>query len=268
MNNNSLGNFDNLADKIINNYIGDLSDTIILPFNVSKEEALKKYKGKCNIFSLIPMVAVKKETLETVRKMYVPVYNGDYVVTGNVTFEAMDTESKWHDKEFDYKKVKKYRVGYECNMKFDKVLSLESNLFSKGLLSLLEPFDFTNVSSTGPDKDAEILESNLLRGDINKITNESLIKKCLREIKKLDNHKSAKVESNNLVVSQLTSSRALIPVYVFCFKYKGKSYVVGINGQSGELAGKLPWSIYKLLIISLIVFILMFSISCLVAYFV
>ena len=46
---------------------------------------------------------------------------------------------------------------------------------------------------------------------------------------------------------------ALLPVWVFTYKYKGKIYPYAINGQTGKTYGSLPASTGKLVILAAIV---------------
>lgn len=73
-----------------------------------------------------------------------------------------------------------------------------------------------------------------------------------------------RISSLNMSLSEETFKHILLPVYVSAYAYNGKRYNFFVNGQSGEIAGKRPYSFWKiflfvvaiLLVISVIVFII------------
>jgi hypothetical protein len=43
-----------------------------------------------------------------------------------------------------------------------------------------------------------------------------------------------------------TFKHILLPVWMAAYKYNGKSYRFVVNGQTGEVQGERPWSIWKI----------------------
>ncbi|MDR2776235.1 MAG: hypothetical protein LBC19_16170 [Tannerella sp.] len=37
----------------------------------------------------------------------------------------------------------------------------------------------------------------------------------------------------------------LLPVWLGAYRYKGKSYIFTVNGRTGQVVGRRPWSILK-----------------------
>ena len=72
-----------------------------------------------------------------------------------------------------------------------------------------------------------------------------------------------RVHSIDMKLSDETFKHILLPVYVSAYKFKGKRYNFFINGQTGVLSGKRPYSFWKifffvlgiLLIIAVIIYI-------------
>ncbi|MEL6812195.1 MAG: DNA helicase PriA [Bacteroidota bacterium] len=70
------------------------------------------------------------------------------------------------------------------------------------------------------------------------------------------------VHSINMTLSEETFKHILLPVYVSAYSFKGKRYNFFVNGQTGKLSGKRPYSFWKiflfvLMIIGIIVTILL-----------
>ncbi|WP_203294903.1 DNA helicase PriA [Luteirhabdus pelagi] len=55
-----------------------------------------------------------------------------------------------------------------------------------------------------------------------------------------------RVTSLDMKLSEETFKHILLPVYISAYKYKGKRYNFFVNGQSGVLSGKRPYSFWKI----------------------
>ena len=44
----------------------------------------------------------------------------------------------------------------------------------------------------------------------------------------------------------------LLPVWIAAYRYHGKAFQFLVNGQTGEVVGKAPWSIVKITLASLL----------------
>jgi hypothetical protein len=53
-----------------------------------------------------------------------------------------------------------------------------------------------------------------------------------------------------------TFKHILLPVWTAAYKYNGKSYLFLVNGQTGEVQGQRPWSIWKILLAVLLALLL------------
>lgn len=56
----------------------------------------------------------------------------------------------------------------------------------------------------------------------------------------------------NNVFSQRTFKHVLLPIWIAAYRYKGKPYQFLVNGQTGEVVGKAPWSWVKIILFSLL----------------
>jgi hypothetical protein len=50
-----------------------------------------------------------------------------------------------------------------------------------------------------------------------------------------------------------TFKHILLPVWMAAYKYNGKSYRFLVNGQTGEVQGERPWSIWKIALVVIVV---------------
>ncbi len=56
-------------------------------------------------------------------------------------------------------------------------------------------------------------------------------------------HRSLQVQS---AFSHLTFKHALLPVWIAAYRYRDRPYQLLVNGQTGEVVGQAPWSIWKI----------------------
>jgi hypothetical protein len=53
--------------------------------------------------------------------------------------------------------------------------------------------------------------------------------------------------------SRETFKHILLPIWIAAYKFNGKSYRFLVNGQTGEVQGERPWSVWKILLACLVV---------------
>ena len=51
---------------------------------------------------------------------------------------------------------------------------------------------------------------------------------------------------SHLMMPAAQVSGFLLPIWMAAYKYNGKSYRFLVNGQTGEVQGERPWSIWKI----------------------
>ncbi len=62
-----------------------------------------------------------------------------------------------------------------------------------------------------------------------------------------------RVQSVETRVSDVTFKHILVPVWLAAYKYRGASFRFVVNGQTGQVVGERPWSIWKLAFAAIIV---------------
>lgn len=76
-----------------------------------------------------------------------------------------------------------------------------------------------------------------------------------------------RVHSINMKLEQETFKHILLPVYVSAYHFKGKRYNFFVNGQTGELSGKRPYSFWKIFLFILMIVAIIVVIVFLVDYY-
>lgn len=63
-----------------------------------------------------------------------------------------------------------------------------------------------------------------------------------------DTHRNLNVNNN---FTKVTFKHILLPIWIAAYRYNGKPYQFLVNGQTGEVVGKAPWSFWKIFFFSL-----------------
>lgn len=64
-----------------------------------------------------------------------------------------------------------------------------------------------------------------------------------------------------------TFKHVLLPVWISAFRYGGKPYRFLVNGQTGEVVGKAPWSIVKIVLFVMLILFILCLVGGLLAFF-
>ena len=227
---------------------GTLSDVVkpdlVIPFKVSKEEAIQKlteyYAGK----PLLPKGFADKNKLEHIQGVYVPFWLYDAQAQGSATFAATKsrtfTTGRETVREEDHYEV--YRAG---DVSFDRVPVDASSKMPDAHMDAIEPYDYSGLESfsTGylPGYLAERydLDANACWDRAESRTKQSTVD-ALRST--VGGYETVSATNSNINVHQEKASYALLPVWMLHTKSDGKDYLFAVNGQQGKIAGDLPVS--------------------------
>ena len=73
--------------------------------------------------------------------------------------------------------------------------------------------------------------------------------KCSRDVPG-DTHRFLSVTNT---FSNETFKHVLLPIWISSYRYKDEIYRFLVNGQTGEVTGKAPWSIFKIVLAVILV---------------
>lgn len=222
----------------------------IIPFSVTKQDAIKYVNLKFRRNLLVPKEVMDKLVPENVRGIYVP-----YWVI-NAKFTESDMLSGYVKKGKRSEKRYYLRSG-SVNLK--NVPIDGSNMLNDNTSMKLEPFyledtrdfdeDYLNgfYSNTSDTSYQDLRESAAFRCH----------KLFADDAAKTVQAKDVKVEDAIYWVDiQDDPLYLMMPVWFFTFKYEGKPYTILINGQTGKVVGTMPWVSKRLKTIAVSAFVI------------
>ena len=232
----------------------------VLPFALTEDQARRAMTGWMGSLWFAPGTL-----LEYARKgramagIYVPFW----------TFDA-DTRSSYSGQRGDYyyetrtvtvqvngrserreERVRKTRwspASGRVSREFDDVLVMGSTSLPPRLGNELTPWDLSALQPYTAEYlagfQAEGYTVRLVDGDAEaKARMEAIIEQDVRRDIGGDEQRVGSVDTD---YAAETFKHILLPVWMAAYKYNGKSYRFLVNGQTGEVQGERPWSIWKI----------------------
>lgn len=131
---------------------------------------------------------------------------------------------------------------------FDDVLVMASTSLPSRLGNELTPWDLTALQPYTPEYlagfQAEGYTVTLADGDVQaKSRMASIIEQDVRRDIGGDEQRIRDIDTD---YADETFKHILLPIWMAAYKYNGKSYRFLVNGQTGEVQGERPWSIWKI----------------------
>ena len=142
---------------------------------------------------------------------------------------------------------------------FDDMLVLASRSLPARLGNELTPWDLTALVPYAPEFLAGFQAEGytVLLADGHKEARERMADVISDDVRRDIGGDEQRIQGIDTNWSDETFKHILLPVWMAAYKYNGKSYRFLVNGQTGEVQGERPWSIWKIgfvviLVVSLI----------------
>ena len=224
-------------------FAGILKPDFVLPFKLSKEDAIKALKKHYLKKPLLPSTFSKANHLEEIKGVYVPFWMYDGEASGSVRFHAT-TVHKYTSGDYEITETSHYDVRRAGSIAFEKIPVDASSKMPDDYMDSIEPYDYTELKpfSTAylpgflADKYDVSVQDCAERADSRCET--SAVE--LMEQDARGDYTSCTVESRNVTLHRGKVHYALMPVWLLSTKWNGKSFLFAMNGQTGKLVGDLP----------------------------
>lgn len=227
---------------------GTLKPDYIVPFSMTKEDAVAAlrayYRGK----HLLPRAFTDKNHIEELKALYVPFWLFDATINADMVYDATRTNVYTLGPN-QITETKHYRVARKGEMQFIRVPVDGSTKMPDNYMDAIEPFDYERMvpfaRSYLPGFLAEKYDVDAQKSMVRaseRITNTT--KRLMEE--SLD-YESATLTACDIDFKDKNASYALLPVWMLSTRYNGQNYLFAMNGQTGRLIGDLPVSKWQAL---------------------
>ncbi|MNI34716.1 DNA-directed RNA polymerase subunit P [compost metagenome] len=228
---------------------GKLAPAMVIPFSISKEEAIKAFKKWCKNGLLSPGGFMTADRIKGITGMYVPFWL--YELHNKVDVYGQATKVRTYTKgDYRYTETQHFDVYRRLRLDYSKIPIDASEKMNDQLMDKLEPFPYDQLKS---------FKSPYLAGYVAEkysYNHEQLLPRAKNKISGyIESAISASVtgySSVNFINKQIDTKvrgadYTLIPVWVVHYDYNKKEYTFAMNGQTGKVVGKPPISKAKVM---------------------
>ena len=225
-------------------FTGTLKPDFVLPFKLSKEDAIKALKRHYLKKPLLPSTFSKANHLEEIKGVYVPFWMYDGEASGSVQFHATQVHT-YTSGDYEITETRHYDVGRAGSVGFEKIPVDASSKMPDDYMDSIELYDYADLKpfSTAflpgflADKYDVSIEDSRERAD----------KRCAGSLlSALENtvsgYTTCNEKSRDIHLKRGKVHYALLPVWILNTRWEGKDFLFAMNGQTGKLVGNLPVS--------------------------
>ena len=218
---------------------------VILPFMLSKRDAEEKLKAEFGRKLFMPGDFLSVKTLEHMRGVYVPFWLFDYQT--DVDYNAVGTKVRhWVSGDRRYTETSYFQVYRKLHIDFEGIpvdASLEMN---DQIMDLMEPYEYKDLLQ----HDNKFLSG--FESEAYNFTPDQMEPRAVQKAERDTNEWVARSVSGyhtltsvnkNTHHNRVANRCALLPVWIYEYRYHGKNYQFYVNGQTGKCVGTPPVSI-------------------------
>lgn len=221
---------------------GEYTPHLVLPFKISKQQAVESIRKEFKKRMFTPKEYLSNASIEKMEGTYVPFFMYDYHT--DVHYHATGTKVRtWTSGNYKYTETSYYNVARDMDIDFEKIPVDASVAMDNSVMDLLEPYNYQAlVDFEDKYMSGFLAETYSDNPDALKARAESKAKNdsCSLLMDTLDGYSTLTHVSQDIDLHQKACEYALLPVWVYEFKYQGKTYTYHVNGQTGKVIGKTP----------------------------
>lgn len=229
-----------IADRVA----GSLAPAKVIPFTITKEEAIAAFKKWCRNGLLTPKGFASSERLQSIRGIYVPFWLFDF--HSDIHVQATGKKiRRYVSGDYIYTETKIYDVERKLKLRYLKIPADASIKMDDTLMDKLEPYIYGEMQD---------FKTPYLAGFIAEkynLTDEELNSRAINKIQpyiqenisgSLSNYSTYSISNRDINTKTLNTYYALLPVWMITEDYDKEEFMFAMNGQTGKVVGKPPVS--------------------------
>lgn len=232
----------NRAVVLEGNIAGEFKPDYVIPFSMEKADVEESYRKLCKNTFLAPKLFKEESIVKKLKGMYIPFWL--HSMHAEATLEATAKNFRvWIAGDIEYTEVKTYQIEEHATGEFDKIPTDALVKMDNTLMDAVEPFDYSQLKPFNPaylagyyterfDEPAEKTKDRALeRAKL------SLHSRMMGEI---GTYGQLEIRNEDVKYSGEKAEYGMLPIWMMYTEYKGKTYVFGMNGQTGKMIGDIP----------------------------
>lgn len=233
-----------LADRVT----GGRSPRYVIPFTISKEEAIKTFKKWCRNGLLTPRGFMTADRIKSITGIYVPFWL--YDLNSRVRVHATGTKVRTYTRgDYLYTETHFYDVYRELDLHYVKVPVDASVKMDDTFMDRLEPYQYSGLKEFKAPYLAGFLAEKY------QFTDEELLGRAKSKIRgfiesaigsSLSGYTAVTRTSEDIDTRNVESHYVMLPVWLVVYDYNNFEHNFVMNGQTGKVVGKPPLSAGKI----------------------
>lgn len=225
-------------------FSGQLRPDFIIPFKLSKEDAVRALKGHYKGKFFLPKSFTQENHVQEIQGIYVPFWMFDGEAEGDARYAATRSHT-YRSGDYEITETEHYDIYRAGSISFEKIPADASSKMPDDHMDSIEPYDYQELKpfSTAylpgflADKFDVTVEQCRQRAD----------QRCGGTLSATLRNTVTGYHTCTLIHDSVNLKRgkvhyALMPVWMLNTKWKGKDFLFAMNGQTGKLVGDLPVS--------------------------
>ncbi len=216
----------------------------IIPFKISKEQAVEMYKAWTKKGLFTPSLFRSRTVIEKITGIYVPFWIYDYDAEADITAHCTRVHHERRGNT-EYIHTDNFRVTRDVCADYLKVPADASEKMPDDVMDMMEPFNYEEMTKfempylSGFYAEKYNYDRDQLAPRVEKRVGEYIVDAARSSI--------VGYSTVNIINSQTNLIRndahyTMFPVWVLNYRYMDKDYSFTLNGQTGKIVGYLPVS--------------------------
>ncbi len=225
-------------------FAGALKPDFILPFKLSREDAVKKLKEHYRGKVFLPRSFTDENHIQEIRGVYVPFWMFDGTAEGDAHYEATRSHT-YTSGDYEITETEHFDVYRAGSVAFEKVPVDASGKMPDDHMDSIEPYDYSELK---PFSTAYLPGFLADRFDVTvEQSRERADRRCAGTLEAslrgtVQGYGTCLRTGGGVSLRRGKVRYALMPVWMLNTKWQGKDFLFAMNGQTGRLVGDLPVS--------------------------
>lgn len=221
----------------------------IIPFKFERDKATTAFIKWCKKKPLLSKDFTSNSQLEKISGIYVPFWLFDCKTKGFLSAKAKNVRT-WRSGDIQYTQTDYFNVSRTGVAHFSGIPADASKKVDNKLMEALEPYDYSQMKDfsmaflSGYFAQRYDLDQQAVLSSVsNRI--QAYGKKLMHNT--ISGYDSVSITSCSADIEGASATYVLLPTWMFTYKYKDKTYMFAMNGQTGKITGSLPISKKRLI---------------------
>lgn len=226
---------------------GKLAPAQVIPFSISKEEAIAAFKKWCKNGRLTPNRFMIADRIKGITGMYVPFWL--YELHNKIEVQGEGTQVRTYTSgDYEYTETKHFDVYRKIRLNYVKVPIDAAEKMNDELMDKLEPFPYDQLK---PFKTPYLAGYIAEKYSYNE---EELFPRVKEKVKEyidayihstVSEYTAVSYTEKQIDTTLKQADYVLLPVWVIHYDYNQLEHTFAMNGQTGKVVGKPPISKFK-----------------------